>query len=75
MLTPMERYGLTALSREELVELSLEIDECLGRNEDDIELTPELAALIDERLDVIDADPQPGIPWEEALERIRNRQR
>lgn len=61
---------LSAVERLALIE---EIWDSL--EQDDIPLTDAQREEVDRRLDDLEKDPSRGIPWEDVIQRIRNRRR
>jgi putative addiction module component (TIGR02574 family) len=69
------RKDLFRLSTAEKLELVEEIWDSIPEEDEALTLTPEQREDLDRRLAEADADPDGGVPWEEARERIRQRQR
>jgi putative addiction module component (TIGR02574 family) len=69
------RKELFRLSTAEKIELVEELWDSIPEEDEARELTPEQREDLDRRLAEADADPDGGVPWEEARERIRQRQR
>ncbi|MBW1882261.1 MAG: addiction module protein [Deltaproteobacteria bacterium] len=65
-----ELFRLSVAERLELVE---ELWDSIPAEGETLELTPEQRQDLDRRLAEADADPDGGVPWEEARERIRQR--
>jgi putative addiction module component (TIGR02574 family) len=69
----MEAIDLDRLSAEERLELLEQVWESLSETPQAIPLTNAQCDELDRRLDDLDRDGPVGIPWEEVLDRIRNR--
>jgi len=69
------RRELLQLSTAEKIELVEALWDSIPEADESRELTPEQQADLDQRLTEADADPDGGTPWDEARERIRQRQR
>ena len=69
------RQELFKLSTAEKLELVEELWDSIPEADEALELTVEQREDLDRRLAEADADPDGGVPWEEARERIRQRQR
>ncbi len=69
------RQELFKLSTAEKLELVEELWDSIPEEDEALELTAEQREDLDRRLAEADADPDGGVPWEEARERIRQRQR
>ena len=67
-----ELFRLSVAERLELVE---ELWDSIPAEDEALEPTPEQREDLDSRLAEADADPDGGVRWEEARERIRQRQR
>ena len=68
MSSEVDISGLTA---EERLALLGEIRDTL--EEEDVPVSPQVKEELDRRLDDLEGDPVPGIPWEDVLRRIRDR--
>lgn len=66
-----ELFQLPVAERLELVE---ELWDSIPAEDEALVLTPEQREDLDRRLAEADAEPDGGVPWEEARERIRQRQ-
>ena len=75
MTSSMLRKEILRLSTAEKLELVEEIWDSIPGDDEALPPTPEQRADLDRRLAEADADPNGGVPWEEARERIRQRQR
>jgi putative addiction module component (TIGR02574 family) len=69
------RKELLQLSTAEKLELVEELWDSIPEADEALKLTPEQRGDLDHRLAEADADPNGGVPWEEARERIRQRRR
>ena len=69
------RKELLQLSTVEKLKLVEELWDSIPEEADSLPLTPEQREDLDLRLAKADADPNDGIPWEEARERIQQRRR
>ena len=69
------RKELFQLSTAEKIELVEELWDSIPEEDEALALTAEQREDLDRRLAEADADPDGGVPWEEARERIRQRQR
>ena len=69
------RQELFKLSTAEKLELVEELWDSIPEEDEALQLTPEQREDLDRRLAEADADRDGGVPWEEARERIRQRQR
>lgn len=69
------RQELFKLSTAEKLELVEEIWDSIPEEDEALELTTEQREDLGRRLAEADADPDGGVPWQEARERIRQRQR
>lgn len=69
------RKELLKLSTAEKIELVEELWDSIPEEDEALALTVEQREDLDRRLAEADADPDGGVPWEEARERIRQRQR
>lgn len=69
------RKELLKLSTAEKIELVEELWDSIPEEDEALALTAEQREDLDRRLAEADADPDGGVPWEEARERIRQRQR
>ncbi len=69
------RKELSRLTTAEKLELVEELWDSIPEEDDALELTAEQRADLDLRLAEADADPDGGVPWNAARERIRQRQR
>lgn len=69
----LEKYGLANLPREEQLTIADALYEHADEAEVDLELTPEVKAMLDERIARMEADPSSGVPLEQAIERINRR--
>ena len=67
-----EFLQLTTAEKLELVE---ELWDSIPEEDQALESTPEQREDLDRRLAEADSDPDGGVPWEEARERIRQRKR
>lgn len=69
------RQELFKLSTAEKLELVEELWDSIPEEDEALALTAEQREDLDRRLAEADADPDGGVPWEEARERIRQRRR
>lgn len=69
------RQALFKLSTTEKLELVEELWDSIPEEDEALEMTAEQREDLDRRLAEADADPDCGVPWEEARERIRQRRR
>jgi putative addiction module component (TIGR02574 family) len=69
----LEKYGLAGLPRDEQLSIADAIYDHADEAAVDLELTPEVKAMLDERIARMDADPTSGVPLEQAIERINRR--
>lgn len=69
------RQELLELSTAEKVKLVGELWDSIPEEDETLEMTTEQREDLDRRLAEADADPDGGVPWEVARERIRERQR
>lgn len=69
------RNELFQLSTAEKIELVEELWDSIPEEDEAFTLTAEQREDLDRRLAEADADPDGGVPWEEARERIRQRPR
>ena len=60
------------LTIDERIQLVAEIWDSIAEHPETIEVTPEVRALLDERLAAYRKDPDAGSPWSEVKERILN---
>jgi putative addiction module component (TIGR02574 family) len=75
MMSNALRRELFKLSTAEKLELVEELWDSIPEKDEALELTAEQREDLDRRLAEADADPDGGMPWEEARERIRQRRR
>ena len=68
------RKELFQLPVAERLELEEELWDSIPAEDEALVLTPEQREDLDRRLAEADAEPDGGVPWEEARERIRQRQ-
>lgn len=73
MPTILEKYGLANLPREEQLSIADALYEQADEAKIDLELTPDVKAMLDERIARMEADPSSGVPLEQAIERINHR--
>jgi putative addiction module component (TIGR02574 family) len=66
---------IASLTPEERLDLLEELWNSLTTTQQDIPLTDAQRAELDRRLDELEAEGPVGIPWDEVLSRIRNRER
>ena len=71
----MSRFNvdISRLTPQERLDLLEKIWESL--EPEDVPVTPAQRAELDRRLDDLDRDPSPGIPWNEVLQRIREQRK
>ena len=69
------RQELFKLSTAEKLELVEELWDSIPEEDEALELTAEQREDLDRRLAEADADPDGGVPWEVARDRIRQRRR
>ena len=69
----MEAIDIDSLSAEERLQLLEQVWESLSETPLAIPLTNAQCDELNRRLDDLDRDGPTGIPWEEVLDRIRNR--
>ena len=60
------------LTIEERIQLVADIWDSIAEHPESVEVTPEVRALLDERLAAYRKDPDAGSPWSEVKERILN---
>jgi putative addiction module component (TIGR02574 family) len=60
------------LTIDERIQLVAEIWDSIAEHPESVEVTPEVRALLDERLVAYRKDPDAGSPWSEVKERILN---
>ncbi len=60
------------LTINERIQLVAEIWDSIAEHPETVEVTPEVRALLDERLAAYRKDPDAGSPWSEVKERILN---
>ena len=71
----MGAINIAGLSVEERLQLLEELWETLSATPEAISLTGAQREELDRRLDELDRDGPVGLPWEDVLDRIRNRAR
>ena len=67
------RVDVRAMSPRERLDLLSEIWETFSSEPDSLALTDAQREELDRRLDDLEQDQAPGIPWQEVLDRIRGR--
>ncbi len=67
------QFDFSRLSPEERLRVVEELWDSLARTPEALPVTPAQRAELDRRLDEMESDGGQGIPWEEVLERIRER--
>ena len=73
-MSPMIRhFGLDSLTTDERIVLAQELWDSVGGEIEAAPISPELAAELDRRIALADADPGRGKPWEEVLAATRAR--
>ncbi|HLQ36941.1 MAG TPA: addiction module protein [Planctomycetota bacterium] len=67
------KVDLRTMSPQERLDLLSEIWESLSAKPESLPLTDAQRQELDRRLDELESDSSPGIPWQEVLDRIRSR--